>query len=359
MRRFFRPQSLRDEDGSQIQYLTAKCNRLTHEKAVLEREFLVAKERERSLKNELDALSTRLCQQEQLNVEMTAKHDQLRNRVHREQDIALFLQQRIHDVEGVSSRDAALLGLQLEQINSELLHLQSSDVKLEGLVDELQAEALQRDALTKELQAQLHSKICELEELQCSYKTTIQKLEELHEMHQKKVKELHQENEELRSANQREVLDLQRENEELRNAKQRKVQDLHCKNMGSLRKLQETAEQFEWLCEQQRYWMCCVKRFKDCLSEEKQALVQQVTQLEKEVVELRKNSQGSEGSTQMGFLLADTESQHCESIPSWESDEMAGLQTQVDRCREHYQEIFSHFPSQQGVRALDGHQKPP
>lgn len=39
------------------------------------------------------------------------------------------------------------------------------------------------------------------------------------------------------------------------------VRELQQENEGSLRKLQETAEQFEWLCQQQRYWMCCVKRW--------------------------------------------------------------------------------------------------
>ena len=38
------------------------------------------------------------------------------------------------------------------------------------------------------------------------------------------------------------------------------VRELQQENEGSLGKLQETAEQFEWLCQQQRYWMCCVKR---------------------------------------------------------------------------------------------------
>lgn len=39
------------------------------------------------------------------------------------------------------------------------------------------------------------------------------------------------------------------------------VRELQQENEGSLRKLQETAEQFEWLCQQQRYWMSCVKRW--------------------------------------------------------------------------------------------------
>lgn len=59
------------------------------------------------------------------------------------------------------------------------------------------------------------------------------------------------------------LLDYSRsqELEELKYYHQGAVQELHWENQGSLRKLKETAEQFEWLCEQQRNWMCCVKRF--------------------------------------------------------------------------------------------------
>ncbi|XP_029583926.1 hyaluronan mediated motility receptor isoform X1 [Salmo trutta] len=314
MRRFFRAHSYSDEDNSQIQYLTAKCNRLAHDKAVLERECLGARERERSLQNELEALSTQLCQQEQVNIDLMFKHDQLLGRVHHEQ-------QRVHLVVEESSRDAALLGLQLEQVNSELLHLQSSEVQLEGLVEELHTEDLQRAALTEDLQVQLHSKVLELEELQCCYAASTQELEE------------------LRCANQRKMQELQRENE------------------GSLKKLQETAEQFEWLCEQQRYWMCCVKRFKDCLSEEKDSLVRQVKRLEKEVAELRKSS---ESTTQMPCCpLEDTVSQHCDRMPSWESGQMADLQTQVDKWRKLYEDLFSQFTPHQGGHVVDRYQKPP
>ncbi|XP_024238821.1 hyaluronan mediated motility receptor isoform X3 [Oncorhynchus tshawytscha] len=314
MRRFFRAHSYSDEDNSQIQYLTAKCNRLTHEKVVLERECMGARERERSLQNELEALSTQLCQQEQVNIDLMFKHDQMLGRVHHEQ-------QRVHLVVEESFRDAALLGLQLEQVNSELLHLQSSEVQLEGLVEELHTKDLQRAALTEDLQVQLHSKVLELEELQCGYAANTQELEE------------------LRSANQRKVQGLQRENE--------------C----SLKKLQETAAQFEWLCEQQRYWMCCVKRFKDCLSEEKDSLVQQVKRLEKEVAELRKSS---ESTTQMLCCpLEDTVSQHCDRMPSWESGKMADLQTQVDKWRKLYEDLFSQFTPHQGGHVVDGYQKPP
>lgn len=44
-------------------------------------------------------------------------------------------------------------------------------------------------------------------------------------------------------------------------AHQRTIEELRRENAESLHKLQETAEQFERMCEQQRQWMCCVKRF--------------------------------------------------------------------------------------------------
>jgi hypothetical protein len=44
-----------------------------------------ARERERSLQNELEALSTQLCQQEQVNIDLMFKQDQMLGRVHHEQ----------------------------------------------------------------------------------------------------------------------------------------------------------------------------------------------------------------------------------------------------------------------------------
>ncbi|KAJ8015525.1 hypothetical protein DPEC_G00027030 [Dallia pectoralis] len=345
MRRFFGPHNLRDEAGSQIQYLTSKCNRLTHDKgwamidlfigllpafatAVLERECLVAGERERCLKKELEALATRLCQQEQVKIELMIKHDQLLGRLTREQGIVAFLRQQVQEVAGESSRDAAQLGQQLEQVNLELLHLQRTEEKLHGLVEKMHAETLKRTALTEALQTQLQSKVCELDE--------------------------------LRSGHQKKIQELQSESDRLCDANQRKVQELRSENECSLRKLQDTAEQFEWLCEHQRYWMCCVKRFKDCLSEEKRALVQQVTRLKKEVAELRGNPQGSGNTGQIQDIPpADTDSQHCTRVSSWESDEMANLQTQVDRWRGLFLHHFSQSPPYQECPVVDGCQKPP
>lgn len=50
-----------------------------------------------------------------------------------------------------SRRDVELL----QQVNSELVCLQSSEVKLEGLVEELHGEAQYRAALTESVQVEL------------------------------------------------------------------------------------------------------------------------------------------------------------------------------------------------------------
>ncbi|KAM4621215.1 uncharacterized protein ACJ7VT_005606 isoform 2-T2 [Polymixia lowei] len=316
MRRFFRAH--RDEDYSQIQYLTAKCNRLAHEK-VLERECLLAREKERSLQNDLEVVATRLLRQEQTNMELRIKHDQLFSRFQHQQGLVEFLQQRVSLAEQESSREAVLLGLQLEQVTSDLLCLQTSDVQLEGLVEELHAEAQHREAQTESLQAELHSKTIELEELRNCNTMQAAQLKELHSAHKRKVKQLQQEND------------------------------------GSLRKLQETAEQFEWLCKQQRYWMCCIKRFKDCLTEEKEALVQQVSTLEKKVLQLRKISPSDSPSQSPLCTLQDTHTGCCNSIlPSWDVDTKADLQSQVDQWRGLCEGLFTQAGSD-----VDGYQKPP
>ncbi|XP_034399496.1 uncharacterized protein LOC117737554 [Cyclopterus lumpus] len=237
MRRFFRAH--RDEDYSQIQYLTAKCTRLAHDKAVLDRESLVARDRDRKLRSDLEAAAARLRRQEQMNVELRAREEHLIGKIHRQQHLVDLLQQRVVLLAEASSRDGELL----RQVGSELLCLQSSEVQMEGLVEELHAEAQhraavavglqtelrveahRRAALTGGLQAELLRKTAELEELQGTNRTLTEKMEDLRSAHQKEVRELQQDNE------------------------------------GSLRKLQGTAEQFEWLCQQQRHWMCCIKRW--------------------------------------------------------------------------------------------------
>ncbi|XP_071776362.2 uncharacterized protein LOC139927945 isoform X1 [Centroberyx gerrardi] len=303
MRRFFRAH--RDEDYSQIQYLTAKCNRLAHEKAVLDRECLLARERERRLQNDLEAVATRLLRQEQIDTQLRIKHDQLISRLHQQQDLVEFLQQRVILLAEEASRDAELL----QQVSSELLSLQSSEVQLEGLVEELHAEAQHSAALTESLQEELHGKTVELEELQGSKEALTEELKELRSAHQRKVRELQQENE------------------------------------RSLRKLQETVEQFEWLCEQQRYWMCCVKRFKDCLTEEKETLLQQVSRLEKKVMKLKKSSDGDSPTQTLLCPLQDTE---CSRRTSWDAEAMADL---------HSNGLYEEL-SRAGS-SIDGYQKPP
>ncbi|KAF7663573.1 hypothetical protein LDENG_00206280 [Lucifuga dentata] len=236
MRKFFRAH--RDEDYSQIQYLTAKCTRLSHDKVVLDREILVSQERQGRLQNDLEALTARLLHQEQLNRELKTKYDQLTIKVHQQQ------------------------------------------------------------ATTKLL---------------------AEELKELHHVHQKEVRELQQENE------------------------------------GSLRKLQETAEQFEWLCQQQRYWMCCVKRFKGCLVEEREALLRQVNMLEKKVETLKKKSHlDSHASQSLLCPLQDTECYDRSRMTPWDTDAMADLESQVKKSDTLYEELFS-----QAGSTINGHQKPP
>lgn len=64
-----------------------------------------------------------------------------------------LLQQRVVLLVKESSRDEELL----RQVGSELLCLQSSEVKLEGLVEELHAEAHRSAVVAEGLQAELHA----------------------------------------------------------------------------------------------------------------------------------------------------------------------------------------------------------
>ncbi|KAM6923417.1 uncharacterized protein FYW49_005846 [Xenentodon cancila] len=314
MRRFFKAQ--RDEDYSQIQYLTAKCTRLAHDKAALDREFLVSREKERKLQNDLEAATSRLLQQEQLNVALRRNQEHLICRIREQQELVDLLQRRVVLLVRENSQDTELL----QQVSSELLCLQSSEVKLEGLVEELHAEAqhragvaesLQRElraeahrraAVTEDLHTELRSKTMELEELQNTNKVLKKELRELHRAHKKEVEELQQEND------------------------------------GSLRKLQETAEQFEWLCQQQRYWMCCVKRFKDSLMEERQTLMQQINVLEKK---LEKQKGSHDGSPTQSLLCPLQDAESCDSITLWGGDAVADLESQVENSNVLYEEIFN------------------
>ncbi|TKS72078.1 Leptin receptor overlapping transcript-like 1 [Collichthys lucidus] len=314
MRRFFRAN--REEDYSQIQYLTAKCTRLAHDKAVLDREFLLSRDRERRLQNELEVVTARLRHQEQLNLELRMGQDQLVSKLHQQQYLVDLLQQRVVLLVKESSRDEELL----RQVGSELLCLQSSEVKLEGLVEELHAEAHRSAVVAEGLQAELHAEAQHravlTESLKAELCSKTMELEDLQDTNKALIKEL----QDLRRAHQKEVSELQLQNE------------------GSLGKLQETAEQFEWLCQQQRYWMCCVKRFKYTLMEEREALLQRVSMLEKKADKLE--SLHVDSPTQNVFCpLQDTTCR--DSITSWDADAEADLESQVEKSNTLHEELFN------------------
>ncbi|XP_034740177.1 RUN and FYVE domain-containing protein 1 isoform X3 [Etheostoma cragini] len=323
MRRFFRAH--RDEDYSQIQYLTAKCTRLAYDKAVLDREFLMAGDRERKLQNDLEAATAQLLHQQQLNMELRMREDQLLSRIHQQQDVVNLLQQRVVLLTEASSRDAELL----RQVSSDMLYLQSSEVTLEGLVEKLHAEAQHRAAVAESLQTELHRearrRAALTETLQAELRSKTVELEELHDTNQTLTENL----KDLRSTHQKEVRELQQENE------------------GSLRKLQGTAEQFEWLCQQLRYWMCCVKRFKDCLMEERDALQQQVIILKKKV-------EKHDDSPTQSILCPLQDTQGCDGITSWDADVVDDLESQVEKSNMPYSELFN-----QAGSPINGYQKPP
>ncbi|CAM4618565.1 unnamed protein product [Leuciscus chuanchicus] len=299
MRRFFRVD--RDEDYGQIQYLTAKCIRLSQEKAVLQRELLVSRERQQALQVEMEALSVRVCHKEQICVDMSIKYQQLMER----------FQQQAQAVTEDRWRDASLLSLQIEQMSCDLQQLQGSETQLMGLVDELHQEAQLRAQQAEVLETRLH------EETQ----SKAQLVEDLEMQLNSKSLELM----ELHSANQRTEEELRRENSE------------------SLGKLRETAEQFEWLCDQQRRWMSCVKRFKDCLSGEKESLELQVNRLQVELDAVRK-----------------TVNSDCpaESSRRWDVERISDLQAEVERWKTLYEDLLQ-LTTQQGQWTADEHLKPP
>ncbi|MEQ2298164.1 hypothetical protein AMECASPLE_002351 [Ameca splendens] len=220
------------------------------------------------------------------------------------------LQQRVVLLAEESRQDVELL----QQVNSELVCLQSSEVMLEGLVEELHAEAQHRAALTESLHAELRSKIVQLQDFQETNSGLTEQLKDLRRTHQEEVKELQQE------------------------------------NKGSLSKLQKTAEQFEWLCQQQKYWMRCVKRFKDCLLEERQTLLHHVIMLEKKVGE-QKNSHGGRPTQSLRPLEG---AQRCDSITSLDADPMTNLGSQVEKSNMMYEELFK-----QAGSSISRYQKPP
>ncbi|KAG1934658.1 tropomyosin-1-like [Pimephales promelas] len=298
MRRFFRVD--RDEDYGQIQYLTAKCIRLSQEKAALQRELLVSRERQQALQVEMEALSVRVCHKEQICVEMSIKYQQLMERFQQEQAVT---EDRC--------KVASLLSLQMEQVSGDLQRLQGSETQLMGLVDELHQEAQLRAQQAEVLETRLH------EETQ----SKAQLVEDLEMQLNSKSLELI----ELHSTTQRTLEELRREHSE------------------SLGKLRETAEQFEWLCAQQRQWMSCVKRLKDGLSGEKESLELQVNRLQEELDAVRR-----------------TVNSDCPSEPSrrWDVERISDLQAEVERWKTLYEDLLK-LNIQQGQWAADEHLKPP
>ncbi|XP_060748935.1 protein FAM184A [Tachysurus vachellii] len=311
MRRFFRVQ--RDEDYSQIQYLTAKCSRLAQEKAAMERECVVSRERVRVLQVELEAVCLQLHQKENTIQELVEK-----------------LQHQQHVV---SASDAALLSVHLESINSELQYLQSTEKQLIGFVEELHQQALHATKKAEGLEAQLH------QEAQLHAKHRQNQQEEL----ESKSHDL----QELQKAHDA----LQQELSEQNSAHKKTVIELQHENTISVHKLRELAEQVEWLCEQQRNWICCIKRFKDCLNDEKEALVLQVNRLQEELLDLRKNTKSEAISREDTLPKV-----HCSR---WHVDAMLDLQVEADKWKERYQELFNKFTSHQVDCHEDGYLKPP
>ncbi|KAM7417167.1 hypothetical protein PAMA_017011 [Pampus argenteus] len=273
----------------------------------------MSRERERKLQNDLEAAAARLLHQEQTNTELRRKQDQL---------IIMIKQQQ---EENCCNEEL------LRQVSSELLCLQSSEVTLESLVEGLHAEAQHRAALAEDLEAQLYA------EVQCRAA--------LSESLQTELRSKTEEVEKLQDANKT----LEEELQDLHNAHHKEVRQLQQENEGSLRKLQETAEQFEWLCQQQRYWMCCVKRFKDNLMKEREALQRQVSKLKKKAGKLKKSSQAE------SLLCPLQDSERCDSnITSLDPDAVADLESRVEKSNMLYEELFD-----QAGSPINRYQKPP
>ncbi|KAM8908059.1 uncharacterized protein AB9W97_005614 [Spinachia spinachia] len=329
MRRFFGPH--KDEDHSQIQYLTAKCTRLAHDKAALDRDLLLARGRERKLHGELEAAAAGLRLREQINAELRIREEQLVGKIHQQQDLVERLQQRLLLLAEASSRDGELL----RQVGAELLCLQSSEVKLEGLVEELHAEAQRKGAMAESLQAKL--------------RTEAQRHAALTEGLQAEQRRKRAELEELRDTNQT----LTDKLKGLRSAHPTQCCCAASENEGSLRKLRATAEQFEWLCQQQRSWMACVKRFKDSLTEERDALLRQVVALNEKAAK-RKKSSRPDAPAQRALRRLPQDTKRRGSLTSLDADAVADLESRVEKSNMLYAELFS-----QAGGLINGHQKPP
>lgn len=128
------------------------------------------------------------------------------------------------------------------------------------------------------------------------------------------------------------------------------MRELQQENEGSLKKLQDTAEQFEWLCQQQRYWMCCVKRFKDGLMEERDTLLQQVKKLQKKAHKQKKRDDTPIPDPRCPLQ----ETSSCDSLTPWGTDAMADLESHMKKSNKLYDKLLS-----QAGSPINGHQKPP
>nr|XP_057912391.1 myosin-16 isoform X2 [Doryrhamphus excisus] len=318
MRRFFRAQ--RDEDYSQIQYLTAKCTRLARDKAMSDREVLVSREREKKLQNDFQTVAAQLFHLEKTNSELRRTQEHLVATIHQQQELVERLQHRALILVEESERDAELL----RQVASELLCLQSSEVQLEGLVEELHVEARNGGDADDGLRAELHT------EAHCRDVLTESLLAEL----QSKKGEL----EELRDANKMLVEELKHS----RVAYEEQVKALQGQNDSGVKKLQETLEQLEWLCQQQRYWMVHIKRFKDRLITEREDLVQQVRTLERKA-----------GKWSHDRLLQDANSHR--GLSSWDNDEEEEMDPEM-MSKITYDEAH---PVDEAGSPVNRYQKPP
>ncbi|XP_075904323.1 uncharacterized protein LOC142902782 isoform X1 [Nelusetta ayraudi] len=109
-------------------------------------------------------------------------------------------------------------------------------------------------------------------------------------------------------------------------------------NQASVGKLQQMVEQCEWLCQQQRHWMLCVRRFKESLVEERGALLRGVSVLERKVAKMK--------------LRRDASAQSNSGTP-WRDDE-AEPESQVEKSNTPRRELCDQTGSLAG-----GHQKPP
>nr|XP_015199396.1 PREDICTED: myosin-11-like isoform X2 [Lepisosteus oculatus] len=291
----------------QIQLLTEKCNVLEGEK-VLKRECLVAGEQARTLRMDVNSLSMQLCIQEQRNMALQVKHDQLLRETQHEKELADFLQQQLQTLAKESAKNSHELGQELEKVLTDLHQLQDSETQLQNLLEEMQQQNQERTRQAEQLQAELNSKT--------------QELDEERSLHAEILKQMRQ------------------------------------KNQGSLKKLQVTVIQFESFCEQQKTWMHCVKRFKDCMSEEKDALWRKINTMEKQLQQFRRIMQENTKYKAFASTAAETANQHYDRLPMVDPVLLAEGQAEINKWNR-TGDLCKNVTPLQETNAIDGHQKPP